>query len=129
MFRVDNYSGKLLCTFWCKSFYIWKASGAGCVICCFVGPTDSKPGNPESRTGPDETGRGTLPPWVGRSPGQLPSALSSVTRACLVCGQYDWVLLMVAPQGACSFMASEREETSIVPKGRTWYQGKRWSQC
>ncbi|XP_070641624.1 liprin-alpha-1-like isoform X4 [Bos indicus] len=79
------------------------------------GPADSKPGNPESRSGPDETARGSLPPQVGCSPGQLPSALSSVTRACLVCGQYDWVLLMVAPQGACSFVASEREETSIVP--------------
>ena len=80
-----------------------------------LGEADSKPGNPESRSGPDETARGSLPPQVGCSPGQLPSALSSVTRACLVCGQYDWVLLMVAPQGACSFVASEREETSIVP--------------
>ena len=115
MFGVDTYSHNLFCTFWCKSLYIQKASGAGCVICCFVGPADSKPGNPESRSGPDETARGSLPPQVGCSPGQLPSALSSVTRACLVCGQYDWVLLMVAPQGACSFVASEREETSIIP--------------
>ena len=29
-----------------------------------------------------------------------------------MCGQYDWVLLMVAPQGACSFVASE---ISILP--------------
>ena len=115
MFRVDNYSRNLLCTFLWKSFYIWKASGAGCVICCFLGPGDSKPGNPESRTGPDEATSGSLPPRIGCSPEQLPSALSSVTRACLVCEQYDWVLLMVAPQVACSFMASEREETSIVP--------------
>ena len=114
MFRVDNYSHNLLCIFWCKSFYIWKASGAGCVICCFVGPGDSKPGNPESRTGPDKAVRGSPPPRVGCSPRQLPSALLSVTRACLVCEQYDWVLLMVAPQVACSFVASEREETSIV---------------
>ena len=115
MLGVDTYSRNLFCTFWCKSLDIQKASGAGCVICCFVGPADSKPGTPESRSGPDETARGSLPPQVGCSPGQLPSALSSVTRACLVCGQYDWVLLMVAPQGACSFVASEREETSIVP--------------
>ena len=54
MFGVDNYSCNLLCTFWCKSFYTWKASSAGCVICCFVGPADSKPGNAESRTVPDE---------------------------------------------------------------------------
>ena len=115
IFGVDNYSYNLFYTFWCKSFYIQKASGAGCVICFFIGPADSKPGDPESRTGPDEATRGSLPPWVGRSPKQLPSALSSVTRASLVCGQYDWVLLMVAPQGACSFVASEREETNIVP--------------
>ena len=72
MFGVDNYSCNLLCTFWCKSFYIRKARGAGCVICCFVGPDDSKPGNPESRTGPDETARGSPPPRVDRSPGSSP---------------------------------------------------------
>ena len=27
-----------------------------------------------------------------------------------MCGQYDWVLLMVTPQGAFSFVASERED-------------------
>ena len=115
MFGVDTYSCNLFCTFWCESFYIRKASGAGCVIRCFLGPADCKSGNPESPTGPDESARGSLPLWVGCSPRQLPSALSSVTRACLVCGQYDWVLLIVVPQGACSFVASEREETSIVP--------------
>ena len=115
MLGVDTSSRNLFCTFRCKSFCIRKASGAGCVLCCFVGPADCKSGNPESRTGPDETARGSPPPRVGRPPGQLPSALSSGTRACLVCGQYDWVSLMVTPQGACSFVASEREETSIVP--------------
>ena len=122
IFGVDNYSCNLFCTFSCKSFYIQKASGAGCVICCFIGPADSKPGDPEIWTGPDEATRGSLPPWAGRSPKQLPSALSSVTRACLVCGQYDWVLLMVTPQGAFSFVASEREDkhcslgSNLVPR-------------
>ena len=114
MFRVNNYLCNLLCTFWCKSFYIRKARGAGCVICCFVGPADSKLTNPESRTGPDKAVRGSPPPWVGCSPRQLPSALSSVTRACLVCGQYDWVSLIVGPQGACSLWPARGKRQALI---------------
>ena len=56
-----------------------------------------------------------LPSTTGRPlPGQLPSALSSVTKACLVCGQYDWVSLMVAPQGACSLWPARGKRQALI---------------
>ena len=90
----------LLRPFRCKSLYIRKASGSDCVICCFVGPADSKPGNPESRTGADEAARGSPPPRVGRPPGSSPprcrGGQGPVCSADTVPGSRSWLRLKEA---------------------------------
>ena len=62
-----------------------------------------------------KTWRPLEPNWTRRGFEGLPSTTGRVLPQAAPLSAVNWMSLMVAPQGACSFVASEREETCIIP--------------